>query len=233
MLDLSKIRAIGLDLDDTLWPIWPTIARAEAQLTQWLSDCAPGAAQVFSDPLARLDLRNHVAGSRPDLVHDMSAMRRECIRLALHRAGEDTRLAEPAFEVFFEHRMRVDLFADALPALQFIASRFPVVAISNGNADVARVGIGQHFAACISAHQLGVGKPDTRIFHAAAAAVGVAPEAMLHVGDDPALDVLGGLNAGMQTIWVNRTEHAWTHAETPHASVSDLGQLCRLLGATG
>lgn len=233
MLNLSKIKAIGLDLDDTLWPIWPTIARAEAQLTQWLSDCAPGAAQVFADPAARLDLRQHVAASRPDLVHDMSAMRRECIRLALHRAGEDTRLAEPAFEVFFEHRMRVDLFADALPALQFMASRFPVVAISNGNADVGRVGIGRHFAASVSAHQLGVGKPDTRIFHAAAAAVGVAPEAMLHVGDDPALDVLGGLNAGMQTIWVNRTEHAWTHAEMPHASVSDLGQLCRLLGATG
>ncbi len=233
MLDLSKIRAIGLDLDDTLWPIWPTIARAEAQLTQWLSDCAPGAAQVFSDPAARLDLRNQVAVSRPDLVHDMSAMRRECIRLALHRAGEDTRLAEPAFEVFFEHRMRVDLFADVLPALQFMASRFPVVAISNGNADVGRVGIGRHFAASVSAHQLGVGKPDTRIFHAAAVAVGVAPEAMLHVGDDPALDVLGGLNAGMQTIWVNRTEHTWTHAEMPHASVSDLGQLCRLLGATG
>ena len=233
MLDLSKIKAIGLDLDDTLWPIWPTIARAEAQLTQWLSDCAPGAAQVFADPAARLDLRQHVAASRPDLVHDMSAMRRECIRLALHRAGEDTRLAEPAFEVFFEHRMRVDLFADALPALQFMASRFPVVAISNGNADVGRVGIGRHFAASVSAHQLGVGKPDTRIFHAAAAAVGVAPEAMLHVGDDPALDVLGGLNAGMQTIWVNRAEHAWTHAEMPHASVSDLGQLCRLLGATG
>ncbi len=233
MLDLSKIKAIGLDLDDTLWPIWPTIARAEAQLTQWLSDCAPGAAQVFADAAARLELRQHVAGARPDLVHDMSAMRRECIRLALHRAGEDTRLAEPAFEVFFEHRMRVDLFADALPALQFLASRFPVVAISNGNADVGRVGIGRHFAASVSAHQLGVGKPDTRIFHAAAVAVGVAPEAMLHVGDDPALDVLGGLNAGMQTIWVNRTEHAWTHAEMPHASVSDLGQLCRLLGATG
>ena len=27
-LDLSRIRAITLDLDDTLWPIWPTIARA-------------------------------------------------------------------------------------------------------------------------------------------------------------------------------------------------------------
>jgi putative hydrolase of the HAD superfamily len=29
MLDFSAIKAISLDLDDTLWPIWPVIARAE------------------------------------------------------------------------------------------------------------------------------------------------------------------------------------------------------------
>jgi len=30
MLDLQRIRAISLDLDDTLWPIWPTIEVVEA-----------------------------------------------------------------------------------------------------------------------------------------------------------------------------------------------------------
>jgi FMN phosphatase YigB (HAD superfamily) len=29
MLDLAKIKAITIDLDDTLWPIWPVIERAE------------------------------------------------------------------------------------------------------------------------------------------------------------------------------------------------------------
>ncbi len=230
MLDLSKIRAIGLDLDDTLWPIWPTIERAEQQLQQWLVQRAPLAAGVFSDPAARLELREHVARSRPDLGHDMSALRLEIIRLALERAGEDTAHAAPAFEVFFEHRMRVDLFADAVPALQFLASRFPIVAISNGNADVARVGIGAHFKASMSAHLFGVGKPDIRIFHAAAAAAGVRPDEVLHIGDDPELDVLGGLNAGMQTVWVNRSGQPWRLEPQPHASVTDLGQLRDLLG---
>ncbi len=230
MLDLSKIRAIGLDLDDTLWPIWPTIQRAERELVSWLSQSAPFAARVFSDPRARLDLREQVLRSRPDLGHDMSAMRRECIRLALERAGEDTALAEPAFQVFLDHRMRVDLFADVLPALGFLASRFPIVAISNGNADVARVGIGAHFTASLSAHMFGVGKPDARIFHAAAEAAGVRSEEVLHVGDDPTLDVLGGLQAGMQTVWVNRSDLEWKHEARPHASVSDLRQLCVLLG---
>ncbi len=231
MLDIPKIRAIGLDLDDTLWPIWPTIERAEVQLQQWLAQRAPRTAGVFSDPAARLELRERVVRSRPDLGHDMSSLRREIIRHALERAGEDTALAEPAFEVFFEHRMRVTLFDDALPALRFLAGRFAIVAISNGNADVGRVGIGAFFKAGLSAHLFGVGKPDARIFHAAAAAAGVRPDEMLHIGDDPALDVLGGLEAGMQTVWLNRGGQVWEHAVRPHASVSGLNELCILLGA--
>ena len=231
MLDLRKIRAIGLDLDDTLWPIWPAIERAELQLTQWLSVRAPLASRVMADPQHRLSLRQQLVHGRPDIAHDMSALRREIIRLALAHGGEDTGLAEPAFEVFFEHRMRVDLYADALPALRFLASRYPVVAISNGNADVVRVGIGEHFAASLSAHQFGVGKPDVRIFHAAAAAAGVSADEVLHIGDDPALDVLGGLDAGMQTVWLNRADHAWKHDRRPHLSVTNLDQLCALLGA--
>ena len=232
MLDLRKIRAIGLDLDDTLWPIWPAIERAEVHLTRWLEQQAPGASVVMADPQQRLQLRRDLAQARPDLVHDMSTMRREIIRMALARCGEDPTLEEPAFEVFFEHRMRVDLFDDALPALRYLASRFPVVAISNGNADVGRVGIGEHFAASVSAHIFGVAKPDARIFHAAAAAAGVAPDEVLHIGDDAELDVIGGLNAGMQTVWLNRGDQAWKHTPQPHLSVQSLDALCVLLGRT-
>ena len=68
-----------------------------------------------------------------------------------------------------------------------------------------------------------------RIFHAAAAAAGVPAHAVLHVGDDADLDVLGGLNAGMQTVWFNRVKHDWVHEAQPPASVTDLRQLCALL----
>ena len=231
MLDISKIRAITLDLDDTLWPIWPTIERAEKALATWLGQQAPGAAAVFADPQARLAVREHVVRTQPEIGHDLSALRRESIRLALQRANEDTGLAEPAFEVFFAERMRVDLFDDARPALAFLAARFPVVALSNGNADVGRVGLGEFFVAGLSAREFGVGKPDPRIFHAAAATAGVAADAVLHVGDDAALDVLGALSADMQTVWVNRSEHLWTHDVHPHETVASLSALCDLLQA--
>ncbi len=231
MLELTKIKAIGLDLDDTLWAVWPVIIRAEAHMIDWLTQRAPDTAAVFADPVRKQALRQGVVSLRPELGHNMSALRLECIRVALVQSGEDATLAQAAFDVFFEQRLCVDLFADVLPALAFLSARYPVVVVSNGNADVGRIGIGAHFAADVSAHLSGIGKPDVRIFHAAAQAVGVAPDEVLHVGDDPKLDVWGGLNAGMQTVWVNRDRKDWPHTYQPHASVRDLEQLCGLLQA--
>jgi putative hydrolase of the HAD superfamily len=229
MLNISKIKAITLDLDDTLWPVWPAIAGAEKALNAWLKPRAPGAAALIGDATSRLALREAVQAARPDKVHDMSFLRQAMLHQALQQFGEDTTLVEPAFEVFLTQRMQVDLFEDALPALTFLARRFALVAVSNGNADVHRVGIGAHFQASVSAHVLGVAKPDARIFQAAAASVGVAADEVLHVGDDATLDVLGGLDAGMQTVWVNRQGQAWPHAQQPHMTVSTLHTLCELL----
>lgn len=229
MLDTSRIRAITLDLDDTLWPIWPTIERAEKALNHWLSQHAPMTAALFANAHARHEIREHVMRTRPEIRHDLSAIRREAIRLALYRAGEDPLRADQAFEVFFAERQRVDLFEDSVPALTWLAQRYPLVAVSNGNASVDKVGLGEFFKASISASQFGVGKPDVRIFQAAATAAGVAPEQVLHVGDDASLDVLGALSAGMQTVWVNRSEHLWTFAEQPHETVTQLMELVDVL----
>jgi HAD superfamily hydrolase (TIGR01549 family) len=233
MLDLGKIKAISFDLDDTLWPIWPTIERAEKALLDWLGDYAPMAAAMFASPAALRDVRDYIGQNRPELKHDLSAMRREAIRLALYRAGENPLLAEQAFEVFFAERQRVTLFDDAQNALDFLAARFPLVSISNGNADIERVGLGPYFRAAISAREFGVGKPDPRIFHAAAGALDLTPADVLHVGDDATLDALGALNAGMQTAWLNRSDHLWPHDETPQVTIASLDELCALFTQQG
>jgi HAD superfamily hydrolase (TIGR01549 family) len=230
MLDVAKIRAITIDLDDTLWPIWPVIERAEKALHDWLSANAPMTAALFANPAALREIRAEMGASRPDLKHDMSSLRRESIRLALYRAGENPLLAEEAFEAFFAERQRVTLFDDALPALEFLAARFPVVSLSNGNADLERIGLARFFRAAIHAREFGVGKPDPRIFHAAAGAVDTTPEHVLHIGDDATLDGLGALNAGMQAAWLNRSDAAWPHAVEPHVELAHLSDLYDLLG---
>jgi putative hydrolase of the HAD superfamily len=226
MLDITRIKAISLDLDDTLWPILPAIERAEVVLHQWMVEHAPMAGALFSSPAALREIRDHMASSRPDLKHDLSSVRRESIRLALYRAGENPLLADQAFDVFFAERQRVDLFEDARPALEFLAGRFPLVSISNGNADLQRVGLDSFFRASICAREFGVGKPDPRIFHAAAGALDVTAEQVLHVGDDATLDMLGALNAGMQAAWINRSDSLWPHEVEPHLTLTSLAELC-------
>jgi putative hydrolase of the HAD superfamily len=54
-----------------------------------------------------------------------------------------------------------------------------------------------------------VGKPDPGIFLAAAALLGVEPGQVLHVGDDPALDMVGARDAGLRTAWINRQGEPW------------------------
>ena len=231
MIDLQRIRAITLDLDDTLWPVWPTIERAEQVLQDWLSLHAPRTAALCRERNLIREIRQQIQDSRPDLKHDLSAMRREAIRMALLRAGDPEGLAEPAFEVFFDARQRVTLFDDALPFLEHVAARYPVVALSNGNADVHRTGIGRFFKAAVSAREFGVGKPDPRIFHEAAARAGVPADAVLHVGDDAHLDGVGALRAGMQCVWINRGEHVWDDALSQPLTFTSLSDLLNHLQA--
>ena len=231
MLNIKKIKAITLDLDDTLWPVWPAIERAEVALNHWLARHAPRTAALFSDSAVRDDIRRHVLHTRPDFKHNMSGVRREAIRLALDRAGENPLLAEQAFDVFFAARNQVELYDDALLALEFLSAQFPVVALSNGNADIQRIGLAKYFKASINAQKFGAGKPDPRIFEAAASLANVCAEDVLHIGDDAELDVLGALNAGMQAAWLNREDKPWTYAQSPHITVSNLSELCDCLKA--
>lgn len=202
-LDADKLRALTLDLDDTLWPIWPTIARAESALQAWLQRHAPRVTERFDLAAMRAD-REAVARERPDWAHDLSALRRESIRRLLVAAGEAESLLDPAFSVFLAERQRVELYADSLPALRRLAARWPLFALSNGNADLARIGLQPWFRGGIAAREFGVGKPDPRIFAAACERLGCAPHEVLHVGDDLRLDVHGALDAGLQAAWVRR-----------------------------
>ena len=235
MLNISAIKAISFDLDDTLWPIWPVIQQAEKALHLWLTDHAPMTAALFSSPGALREIREYMADvmlkARPDLRHDLGAIRKESIRLALYRAKEDPLLAQAAYDVFFAQRNRVVLYEDALPALKALSARYPLVSLSNGNAQLDLVGLDGYFKAAVSAKEFGASKPAAGIFVAAANAVGVQPHEVLHIGDDAALDVVGALDANMQAVWLNREGKLWPYEDKPHTlEIRSLAVVVALLG---
>ena len=225
MVDLTPIRAISLDLDDTLWPVWPTIERAERVLHNWLGLHAPAAATLGQDPEVLRRIRQQVQSDWSGQPHDLAGLRQEAIRRLLCQAGEPEHLAPAAYEVFHAERQRVDLFPDALPLLRFLQKHYPLIAITNGTADVHRVGLGTYFAHAVNAPTLGKAKPEPDIFHHAARLVGLTPSQVLHIGDDAHLDAWGARNAGMPCIWVNRAGKAWDLPGDAPPSVNGLDEL--------
>ncbi len=200
--------AISLDLDDTLWPIWPVIERAEQAMHQYLHSHCPRTAQAFPIQAMRA-LREQVAAEHPYLAHDFTEQRLICLRHALTHSGDDVTHAEPAFEALYSERNRVSFYPDAIDGLQRLAQHWPLAALTNGNADIQRIGIDQHFDHFVAARHVGQAKPHPAIFLHTCQLLGVTPTQLLHIGDDPQLDVLGAAAVGARTCWINRTANPW------------------------
>jgi len=225
------IRAITLDLDDTLWPVGPTIVRAEETAWRWLADRAPEVAAAW--PSLRLrEARMAIYGERPDLRHDLLCIRRMALTQAFAEVGREglgaEALIEEALQVFMAGRNEVELFPEVLGSLQRLARRYRITALTNGNANLERIGLAHLFHTTVAAHSHGTSKPDPRLFHIACAELGCAPEEVVHVGDDVELDVRGARQAGLHAVWVNREEAQWPGDDVP-VVVRDLEALERWL----
>lgn len=227
----EPIRALTFDLDDTLWDVWPGIVRAETKLHDWLADAYPRIAGQF-DALALRRLCNAEADRDPAIAHDRSAIRRRGLARAAELAGYAEFALDEAFEVFYAARNEVEFYADALPVLERLAARYPLAALSNGNADPGRIGIAHLFAFHLSAAIVGTQKPHPAMFEQAVARFGLPPAAILHVGDDPEHDVDGARAVGLRAVWVRRGARPWPDGlAPPEFIVPDLHGLEALLAA--
>jgi putative hydrolase of the HAD superfamily len=225
------VRAITLDLDDTLWPFAPIGERIERALHAWFVEHSPRTAERF--PIAEMRaLREQVHAAFPQHEHDLGLLRRLTIERALQDSGDDPALATAAYAIFFRERNRVDFYPDARDGLQRIAARLPVAALTNGNADLAAIGIASLFRFQLGAREFGSAKPDPALFQETCRRLGVAPGEVLHVGDHPHMDVAGAARAGLRSCWIDRGEHAWPSG-LPRADVevTTLTALADLLDA--
>lgn len=219
-------KAILFDLDDTLWPIAPTILQAEETLFAWLREHAPRVAERFTIDTLR-QARLEMLAQKPELNLDLGKLRRAGLLAAFEQAGEDPAKVEHAMTQFFAARNAVIPYDDVVPGLIRLRDRVLVGSVSNGNADLRTIGLSHHFKVSLAAHELGVAKPDAAIFLAACRELGVAPEDAVYVGDDVLLDVQGAQRAGLRAVWMNRTGSTrhLEHEVVPDATVRDFDEL--------
>lgn len=184
------------------WPEYERVCRARDH----------DGARRFWETLARDWLRE--SGEDPGRVGDLIEAAEELLY------GRDS----PVFRVY----------DDVPPALERLrAAGLALAVVSNWDLSLERClsafGLREPFA-CVAASMVeGVAKPAPRLFRIALDALGVPPEASLHVGDDPIADVEGARRAGMRAVWLDRSRPG-----DPPGRFSDLQQFANwLLGDGG
>lgn len=226
---MDRITTITLDLDDTLWPIHPVIARAERELRAWLKVHYPRVPELFGQD-ETLRLRKQVVVEFEDRSHDLTFLRKTVLGRMASAAGYDEEMVELAFDQFNTVRNDVELFPEAHAALTRLQASYTIIAVTNGNADLSRIGIKHLFDGEISAARAGAAKPARAIFEQALAIGGSAPQQTLHVGDHPHHDILGARRAGLRTAWINRDNVPWPQDDPlPDHTVRHMGELADLL----
>lgn len=226
---LERIQVVSFDLDDTLWHCAPAIARADAALFDWLDQHAPRVTRAHGAE-SLLRYQSEIRQRHPELHRCVTTLRITGLRHLLTEHGYPESMAEQAFDVFYRARSEVDLFDGALVMLDRLKDRYRLAAITNGNADLDLVGIGHYFDAVHAASMTAAPKPEPDMFHDCLRILDVPSQALLHVGDNPLTDVVGGLNAGVQTLWFNPYNDSWPETlPSPHFQAGSFAEIIGLL----
>lgn len=232
---LRPIKAITFDLDDTLYDNYPVIRRTTAESHAALQAYHP-ALGTFSEE-AYQALRDKLLQLEPDICHDVTEWRRRSVELAMLNVGlspaEARAGADKVMAVFAHWRSQVEMPEETHVTLAALGERVPLVAITNGNADPAKLGLDRYFQFSLRAGPHGRAKPWQDMYHLAAQRLAIAPENILHVGDDLTTDVAGALRCGMQACWINLRQGNLMRIKDarllPHVEISQLASLTSLL----
>ena len=222
---MTRLKVVAFDLDDTLWQVHPVIIRAEGVLKDWLHQSVP---HFSYDPEQMKKIREEVLGEDQSLGHRLTELRRRIIERALrgHLPHEQAgRLSHEAMEVFLIARNQVDFFEGALETIETLARNYRLGALTNGNADIKRLGLSRHFSFAFSAEEIGAPKPAPDLFHQALRHTGCEPGEMVYVGDDPVKDVDAANRVGLNTVWVRCAARPDPGETQPDIMIEDIREL--------
>ena len=227
---MSKvIKVLSFDLDDTLWPCFPTIDRAEKLLYQWLSDQVPVITQHYDIHQLR-DKRHLLLNSHSEFAHDLTKLRIKSFEMLADEFELASDWIKPAFEIFYEARQQVILFDDVRPVLDELNEKFKLVSLTNGNASTVETGVDHWFDIALNSASVGKLKSEPDIYRQVQKLANIEARQMVHIGDHPLQDISGAKSAGVFAVWLNRQNRLWTLVDCqPDAVISSLHELPSLL----
>jgi HAD superfamily hydrolase (TIGR01549 family) len=160
----------------------------------------------------------------------------------LTRLGlEDSHAGRLAEHLRREHMKRVREVTRApaarLEAVKRLRRRFRLGLLSNfddastGHEIMHDTGVRELFDLVVISAELGLRKPNVRIFEHVHQALGLEPREILFVGDTPHEDVIGAKRAGMPVAWINKHGKPFPEGiAAPEIVINDLAELPDRLG---
>lgn len=148
---------------------------------------------------------------------------------------DDPALAEELAEGYRDIRRRLHVvYDDVRPALEILRQSYRLGLLTNGAADVQRAkidgaGIGSYFDAIVVSGEVGVGKPDGRIFEIMTTRLAATCDAAWMIGDSLHSDVMGARAVGMKAVWINRMRKPRDASVVPDFEISGLVELRKIL----
>ncbi|MDF2179670.1 HAD-IA family hydrolase [Aliiglaciecola sp. CAU 1673] len=200
---IRKPLALSFDLDDTLYNNGPILHQAEQALVDYLQQTHPLA--KGKDQQYWQQLKHQLLNQKPELGNDMTVLRRAILTYGLAdsglQGGELSKAVEEAFHFFYQARSNFKVDKNVCSLLDILARKVPLVAITNGNVDLVRIGIADYFEATFHASLALPMKPHPAMFVEAIRHLKLPPGQILHIGDNLQKDVAGSLAVGMQSAW--------------------------------
>lgn len=207
---IGHIKALSFDLDDTLYDNFPHMLRAEQALLAYIKKHYP---QAQKDRSFWLTHKKNVLKNRPELASDMGELRRLTLTAGMRECGLTGVILSNAvtncFDYFYFERSNFQVDQKVRQILAELAQHTPLVAITNGNVNLRQIGLQDYFQICFKANLTAPMKPHKHMFELAIAHLKMAPQQILHVGDNMQKDIWGANKAGLKTAWYacNRDMH--------------------------
>ncbi len=232
------LSAILFDLDDTLHDDTRTYRRAAERVAETVArERGIAADALLAAYVAQAD-RFWIELQPSAFGTPLAGVRARMWTAALRGLGIDDPALATECAIAYDRNRRelLELWPGALDLLGDLRARgYKLGMITNGFAETHRekislLALERAFDEILIADEVGMLKPDPRIFRLAAERLGVAPERCAMVGDRFDRDVVGARDVGMFTIWMNvRDETPPAGAVAPHVIVRDLAGVVEAL----
>lgn len=227
MKRLSRVKVISFDGDMTLWDFDKVMRHSLGGALAELRCRLPGSATAQLTVDAMIAIREAVAAELMGITWDLETIRLQAFRRTLEAIGApDDDLAAELNAVYLRHRFeRVELYPDALPALEQLGRSYCLGLISNGNGYPSLHGLAERFAFLVFSQDADAEKPDPRIFLHACEKASCSPEQLMHVGDSLDTDVAGANAVGAVSVWLNRDHVSCAADIVPEYEIASLEEV--------